>query len=63
MSAAINPALLPHRRGEPLPRLAGIRLTLDHPELFLVQLKAMLRASEGLDNLTIMLPMISSVGR
>ncbi|MFM4825307.1 phosphoenolpyruvate--protein phosphotransferase [Aeromonas bivalvium] len=40
----------------------GIRLTLDHPELFLVQLKAMLRASEGLDNLTIMLPMISSVG-
>ena len=39
----------------------GIRLTLDHPELFLVQLKAMLRASEGLDNLAIMLPMISSV--
>jgi phosphotransferase system enzyme I (PtsP) len=34
---------------------------LDHPELFLVQLKAMLRASEGLDNLAIMLPMISSV--
>ncbi|ALP40362.1 phosphoenolpyruvate--protein phosphotransferase [Aeromonas schubertii] len=40
----------------------GIRLTLDHPELFLVQLKAMLRASEGLDNLAVMLPMISSVG-
>jgi phosphotransferase system enzyme I (PtsP) len=40
----------------------GIRLTLDHPELFLVQLKAMLRASEGLDNLAIMLPMISSIG-
>lgn len=39
----------------------GIRLTLDHPELFLAQLKAMLRASEGLDNLAIMLPMISSL--
>ncbi|MGL5030952.1 MAG: phosphoenolpyruvate--protein phosphotransferase [Aeromonas sp.] len=39
----------------------GIRITLDHPELFLVQLKAMLRASEGLDNLAILLPMISSI--
>ena len=53
--------LFPHRGGKSLPWLAGIRLTLDHPELFLVQLKAMLRASEGLDNLAIMLPMISSV--
>ena len=34
---------------------------LDHPELFLAQLKAMLRASESYDNLAIMLPMISSV--
>ena len=39
----------------------GIRLTLDHPELFLAQLKAMLRASEHLDNLSIMLPMVSSL--
>ncbi len=39
----------------------GIRITLDHPELFLAQLKAMLRASEHNDNLAIMLPMISSV--
>lgn len=39
----------------------GIRITLDHPELFLAQLKAMLRASEQHDNLAIMLPMISSV--
>ncbi|MGL4205494.1 MAG: phosphoenolpyruvate--protein phosphotransferase [Aeromonadaceae bacterium] len=39
----------------------GIRLTLDHPELFLAQLKAMLRASEHHDNLSIMLPMISSL--
>ena len=39
----------------------GIRVTLDHPEIFLVQVRAMLKASEGLDNLRIMLPMISSV--
>lgn len=39
----------------------GIRITLDHPELFLQQLRAMLQASEGLDNLSIMLPMVTSV--
>ncbi len=39
----------------------GIRVTLDHPEIFLVQLRAMMRASEGLDNLRILLPMISNV--
>jgi len=39
----------------------GIRVTLDHPEIFLVQIRAMLRASEGLDNLRIMLPMVTSV--
>ncbi|WP_394202322.1 phosphoenolpyruvate--protein phosphotransferase [Marinagarivorans algicola] len=39
----------------------GIRVTLDHPEIFLVQVRAMLRASEGLDNLRILLPMISAI--
>ena len=39
----------------------GIRVTLDHPEVFLVQLRAMLRASEGYENLQILLPMIASV--
>ena len=39
----------------------GSRLTLDHPEIFLVQIRAMLRASIGLNNLSIMLPMITSV--
>jgi phosphotransferase system enzyme I (PtsP) len=39
----------------------GIRVTLDHPEIFLVQIRAMLRASQGLENLHIMLPMVSSV--
>ncbi|MCP4322222.1 MAG: phosphoenolpyruvate--protein phosphotransferase [Alteromonadales bacterium] len=39
----------------------GIRITLDHPEIFLVQVRAMLRANQGLNNLEIMLPMISGV--
>ncbi len=39
----------------------GIRFTLDHPEIFLGQIRAMLRANEGLNNLKILLPMISSV--
>lgn len=39
----------------------GIRVTLDHPEIFLVQVRAMLKASEGLNNLRIMLPMICNV--
>lgn len=39
----------------------GIRVTLDHPEIFLSQIRAMLRASEGLDNLRILLPMITNL--
>lgn len=37
----------------------GIRVSLDHPEIFLVQIRAMLRANEDLGNLRILLPMIS----
>jgi len=39
----------------------GIRISLDHPEIFLTQIRAMLQAALGLNNLHIMLPMISSV--
>ena len=39
----------------------GIRVTLDHPELFLPQVRAMIAASEGLNNLSILLPMITSI--
>lgn len=39
----------------------GIRVTLDHPEIFLAQVRAMMKASEGLDNLRIMLPMVTHV--
>jgi len=41
----------------------GIRVTLDHPEIFLAQVRAMIRANEGIDAyLRIMLPMVSSTG-
>ncbi|EAQ96430.1 phosphoenolpyruvate--protein phosphotransferase [Congregibacter litoralis] len=39
----------------------GIRVTLDHPEILLAQVRAMLKANEGLGNLRIMLPMISNI--
>ncbi len=39
----------------------GIRITLDHPEIFLVQVRALLRANAGLNNLNILLPMIGNV--
>jgi phosphotransferase system enzyme I (PtsP) len=40
----------------------GIRITLDHPEIFLPQLRAMMKANVGIENLGIMLPMISHMG-
>jgi len=39
----------------------GVRISLQHPEIFLTQIRAMLRADIGLGNLQIMLPMITSV--
>ncbi|MCW8839772.1 MAG: phosphoenolpyruvate--protein phosphotransferase, partial [Gammaproteobacteria bacterium] len=39
----------------------GIRITLDHPEIFLVQIRAMLKAAVGLGNLQLLLPMISTL--
>jgi phosphotransferase system enzyme I (PtsP) len=39
----------------------GIRVTLDHPEILLSQLRAMMRANAGLNNLRILLPMVSQM--
>ncbi|NRB23549.1 phosphoenolpyruvate--protein phosphotransferase [Shewanella sp.] len=39
----------------------GIRLSLDHPELFLVQLRAMIQAGAESDQLHILLPMVSNL--
>lgn len=51
----------PIKEDNPFLGWRGIRLVLDHPEIFLTQIRAMLRASIGLDNLSILLPMIGSV--
>jgi phosphotransferase system, enzyme I, PtsP len=52
----------PVKEDNPFLGWRGIRITLDHPEIFLTQLRAMLRASQGLSNLQILFPMISSLG-
>ncbi len=39
----------------------GIRITLDHPEIFLTQARAMLRAASGLENLQVLLPMVTDL--
>ncbi len=38
----------------------GMRVTLDHPEIFRIQLRAMLRADVGLGNMRVMFPMITT---
>ena len=40
----------------------GIRVTLDHPDVFLLQVRAMMRANQELNNLRIMFPMVTSLG-
>jgi phosphotransferase system enzyme I (PtsP) len=51
----------PIKEDNPFLGWRGMRITLDHPEIFLSQTRAMMRASEGLDNMRIMLPMITDV--
>lgn len=51
----------PIKESNPYLGWRGIRITLDHPEIFLVQVRAMIKASAGLNNLHILLPMVSGV--
>jgi phosphotransferase system enzyme I (PtsP) len=51
----------PTEEANPFLGWRGIRVTLDHPEIFMSQVRAMMRASQGLNNLRIMLPMISHI--
>ncbi|MFW4152480.1 phosphoenolpyruvate--protein phosphotransferase [Klebsiella pneumoniae] len=39
----------------------GIRITLDQPEIFLIQVRAMLRANAATGNLSFLLPMVTSL--
>ena len=52
----------PMKEDNPYLGWRGIRVTLDHPDVFLIQVRAMIRASESLDNLKIMLPMVTTLG-
>lgn len=52
----------PVKEDNPFLGWRGIRITLDHPDVFLIQIRAMLRASLDINNLQILLPMISGVG-
>lgn len=56
-----TPECLPIEEENPFLGWRGIRISLDHPELFLMQVRAMMRASVGYNNLKIMLPMISDL--
>lgn len=51
----------PIKEDNPFLGWRGMRITLDHPEIFLVQLRAMLRANSGLNNMKLLLPMITNV--
>lgn len=51
----------PIRESNPVLGWRGIRITLDQPEIFLTQVRAMLLAAVGLDNLQVLLPMVTIV--
>ncbi|GAK85117.1 phosphoenolpyruvate-protein phosphotransferase [Vibrio ponticus] len=50
---------LPIEEDNPFLGWRGIRFTLDHPDIFLMQIRAMMRASADTQNLSILLPMVS----
>lgn len=51
----------PIKEDNPFLGWRGIRLVLDHPEILLVQIRAMLKANINRGNLQILLPMITSI--
>lgn len=51
----------PIKEDNPFLGWRGIRVTLDQPELFLNQVRALLKANDGLNNLQILLPMIGDI--
>lgn len=52
---------LPIRENNPFLGWRGIRLTLDHPEIFLGQIRSILQAAVGLNNVQLLFPMINGL--
>ena len=52
----------PVREANPFLGWRGIRITLDQPEIFITQVRAMMRGNIGVENLQILLPMICDSG-
>ena len=50
-----------HEETNPFLGWRGIRVSLDHTDIFVSQVRAMLKANVGLNNLKILLPMITSL--
>ena len=51
----------PIKEANPFLGWRGIRLTLDHPELFLIQARALLKANQEFGNLRLLLPMVTTL--
>jgi phosphotransferase system enzyme I (PtsP) len=51
----------PVKEANPFLGCRGIRFSLEHPEIFMIQLRAMLRANAGLENLLVLFPMVARV--
>ena len=52
---------LPMEEQNPFLGWRGIRISLDHPDIFITQVRSMLKANRGLGNLQILLPMIGGM--
>lgn len=53
---------LPIEEDNPFLGWRGIRFSLDHPDMFVMQIRAMIRAHCQYGNLSLLLPMVSSIG-
>jgi phosphotransferase system enzyme I (PtsP) len=51
----------PLEEDNPFLGVRGIRFSLAHPEIFVIQLRALLRANAGLENLQVLFPMVAKV--
>jgi len=51
----------PMKEDNPFLGCRGIRFSLEHPEIFMIQLRALLRANAGLENLLVLFPMVARI--